>query len=295
MRRLTTAAMILLLLGLTACKGGSTGVLTGKVVDGYGNPLGGDAVSVTLSGNPVVNRPDQFGNFIIHAPVGDYTLAVAFHNPEAGIHLRVTQPVRVTQGSRSLGTFTLQNIENMVAWEEYCNKKWYRAIFLFQKQAESARSGEIFLPYLRFGKGDEDQNAALTMGVHSAENGLGWCYARGLGDYDEGRSHFEAALSGGLNNVDAKVGLAGITFGDGDAAGTLALLNEVIDEPGLYDSSQVHDNIRELDLKALKAFTQFLLRQDGYCRDTLRSIEDDVVSQGNTGSQDLVKLINSFL
>ena len=292
MRTIALAGLITITLALGACSEGSSGALVGRVVDGFGNPLGGPAVRITLSDNPVVNTPDQWGNFTIHAPVGDYTMLIVFSNPAGGFNYRLEEHVRISRGSKSIGTFTLFNVWNVQAWDAYRNHDWNIAIALFRYQAESARSGQV--AWLRSPEGDENENTLLTQGVLAGENGLGWCHARGLGDAGEGRMHFEAALSNGYNNYDAKVGLAGIALGKGDGLGALELLQEVIDEPGYYDSSQIHDDISEVDLIAARAFAEFLLGYDTISEKTAMQIADEVESEGNTGSKDLLEVLELF-
>jgi len=183
MRYIILAGLITIFVALSACSGGSSGALTGRVVDGFGNPLGGEAVMITLSGNPAFHRPDQWGNFIIQAPSGDYTMTISFSNPAAGFHYRLDQPVSISKGSRNLGTFTLLNIQNMDAWEQYRAEDYSGAMALFNEQASDARAGQLWLPYMRYIEGEEDQNTLLTQGVLSAENGRGWCYSRGFGNH----------------------------------------------------------------------------------------------------------------
>jgi hypothetical protein len=296
MRHIAFTGIILMMLAITSCGGGSSGTLTGRVVDGFGNPLGGEFVRVTLTGNPAVTNPDRWGNFIVHAPIGDYTMKITFSNPDAGFNFHLDQPVQVTQGSHALGTFTLGGPFNEEAWIAYRDRQWAVAITLFTQQAEEARSGQmVFLPYYRIIEGEENENTLLTQGVLSAENGLGWCLARGLGDIDGAKIHYDAALSGGYNNIDAKVGLAGIALGEGNGQDALDLLDTVIDEPGLYDSSKVHDNVKEIDLMAAKALAQFLMGHDAYAQETLDGIEEQVTNAGNSGSKDTVALLNQFL
>jgi len=294
MRNIILAGLIAMLLGLVACEGGSSGTLMGRVVDGFGNPLGGEAVMVTLAGNPAVNYPDRWGNFIIHAPTGDYTMRISFANPAAGYRYRLDEQVAVIHGSRQLGTFTLLNVQNMVAWTEYQSGDYDSAIRVFTTQANDARSGQVWLPYMRYIEGEENQNTLLTQGVLSAENGLGWCFSRGKGNIQEGKVHFDQSLFGGYNNYDACVGLAGIALGNGDAQTALDLLDKVIAEPGYYDSSQIHDSVKEVDLIAAKSLAQFLLGEDIASKETADSIAGKVAGDGNTGSNDLLIMLAKF-
>jgi len=281
-------------ISLSACGGGSSGALTGRVVDGFGNPLGGEAVMITLSGNPAYHNPDQHGNFIIQAPTGSYTMRISFSNPAAGFHYNMTDAVVVTKGSRNLGTFTMLNVQNMGAWDNYRDEDYQSAISLFSEQANDARSGQLWLPYMRYIEGEENQNTLLTQGVLSAENGLGWCFSRGYGNHTEGRVHFEQSMYGGYNNYDAKVGLAGVELGDGNAAAALALLEEVIAEPGLYDVTDLHDPINETDLIVAKALAQFLLGQDGYSQETVQMIAEKASEEGNPGSIGTLNMLEQF-
>jgi hypothetical protein len=295
MRNIGITGILIILLGLTACGGGSSGTLMGRVVDGFGNPLGGDAVCVSLSNNPVVYHPDMHGNFIVRAPVGGYTLSISFTNLDAGFNFYLEDTVQVIKASQQLGTYTLLSVQNTEGWEAYNATDYLGAIAKFSEQAELARSGQIvWLPYMRYIEGEEGENTLLTQGVLSAENGLGWCYARGLRDYQTGRTHFDASLSGGYNKYDAFVGLAGLALGEGDGTAALDYLQQVIDEPGNYDSSQFHDGIKEIDLIAAKSLAQFLLGQDGYSRDTADEIREDVAEEGNSGSIDLLNVLDVF-
>ncbi len=296
MRRLLYAALITItLLGLMSCGGGQSGTLMGRVVDGFGNPLGGEYVMVTLSGNPAVHRPDQYGNFIVRAPTGSYTMRISFSNPAAGFNFRLDENIDVVHGSKQLGTFTLLSVQNSAAWERYRAGDYSGAAQLFNEQANIARAGAVWLPYMRYIEGEEGQNTLLTQGVLSAENGLGWCLSRGSGNHQEGMIHFEQSLFGGYNNYDAFVGMAGVALGEGDPARALELLQQTIDEPGLYDSTQIHDNVKEVDLIACKALAQFMLGQDGYSRDTMASISDEVATDGNTGSVEILGILDTFL
>jgi hypothetical protein len=292
---LLAAGIIAILLGLSACEGGSSGTLMGRVVDGFGYPLGGDAVMITLSDNPAFHRPDQHGNFIVRAPVGDYTMTISFSNPAAGFNYRLTEQVRVSKGSKQLGTFTLLNVQNMQGWESYRAGDYSSALAYFSEQANLARSGQIvWLPYMRYVEGDEGENTLLTQGVLSAENGLGWTYSRGFHNLHEGLVHYQQSLAGGYNNYDAKVGLTGIAIGDGDGQAAFDYVSEVIDEPGYYDSSQIHDDITEVDLIAIKSFAQFLLGQDGYSRETAQSIEGRIDTEANPATRDLLAALEQF-
>ncbi len=294
MRNIFIAGLLTILIGLTACGGGSSGTLMGRVVDGFGNPLGGEAVMVNLSGNPAIHRPDQYGNFIVRAPTGTYTMRISFSNPDAGFHYRLDSDVIVSKGSRNLGTFTLLNAQNMEAWESYQQSDYDDAISLFSRQAEQGRAGQVWLPYMRYIEGEEGQNTTLTQGVLSAENGLGWCFSRGKGNHQEGKVHYEQSLFGGYNNYDALVGLAGIAIGDGEPETALGYLNQVIEEPGYYDSSQIHDSITEVDLIAMKSFAEFMLGQDGYSKETAQSIADQIADEGNVGSKGLLNALELF-
>jgi hypothetical protein len=183
----------------------------------------------------------------------------------------------------------------MNAWTAYRNKDWQSARALFEAQASQARSAQmVFLPYMRIMEGEPDQNTLLTQGVLSAENGLGWTYARGFHDIDEAKIHFQLSLSGGYNNLDAKVGLAGIALGEGSGQTALDDLTAVIDEPGLYDSSQIHDNIKEIDLIASRSLAEFLVGQDVTSADTARSILSRVTAEGSAASTELLNILDSF-
>jgi len=294
MRHLGYIILIASILGLSACGGGSSGTLFGRVLDGFGNPLGGEAVMVTLSGNPAVNRPDLHGNFIVRAPVGDYTMRITFSNPAAGFNYRLDEQVRITKGSQQLGSFTLLNVQNMDAWESYRAKDYSTAVALFADQAMQARSATVWLPYMRYIEGDEGENSLLTQGILSAENGLGWCYTRGYGNYEEGQVHFEQSMYGGYRNYDAMVGLSGIALGGGDIETALDYLDQVIDQPGLYDSTQLHDQIREVDLEAARALCLFLEMEEIASEDAVNEIRDEVETQGNAGSKGILAMLDQF-
>jgi hypothetical protein len=165
---------------------------------------------------------------------------------------------------------------------------------LFETQAAQARSGQVILPYFRVIEGDPGQNTLLTQGVLSAENGLGWCYARGLHKVGDAKAHYLASLSNGYKNMDAMVGLAGLSLGEGNGQGALDYLNTVITEPGLYDSTQLHDNIREVDLIAAKSLAQFLLGLDKDSAATAVSIAGQVDSAGNSASSELLALLDTM-
>jgi len=292
---LLAAGLILVLLGLSACDGGSSGTLMGRVVDGFGYPLGGEAVMISLSDNPAFHRPDEHGNFIVRAPVGDYTMTISFSNPAAGFHYRLVEQVRVSKGSKQLGTYTLLNVQNMEGWESYRAGDYAGALDFFLEQADLARSGQlVWLPYMRYTEGEEGENTLLTQGVLSAENGLGWTLSRGFHNHQEGLIHYQQSLAGGYNNYDAKVGLAGIAIGAGDGQTALDFITEVIDEPGYYDSSQIHDNITEVDLIAIQSFAQFLLGQDGYSRETAQSIDGRIDTEANPATRDLLIALEQF-
>jgi hypothetical protein len=289
------ALVLAVSLWLVSCSEGESGTLTGRVVDGFGFPLGGDAVMVILTNNPAINHPDRYGNFIIHAPVGTYEMQILFTNPAAGFKYELKADVDIVQGTRNLGEFTLLNVQNKEAWLAYREKNWQQAIALFNVQASMARSGQlVFLPYMRYMEGEPDQNTLLTQGVLSAENGLGWTYARGMHNIEEARIHYQASLSGGYNNLDAKVGLAGIALSDGEAQSALDYLKAVIDEPGLYDSTQVHDSIREVDLIASRSLAEFLLGYDRDSAETAQSIMDKIESEGSPASAELLAVLESF-
>ncbi|HEX9746342.1 MAG TPA: hypothetical protein VGB30_13030 [bacterium] len=290
---LTVLTLLIFAIGIS-CSSGGSGVITGRVLDGFGNPLGGDGVYVVLQGNPVQNHPDQWGNFIINAPTGSYTLIISFSNPAAGFNYRVTDDVVIGSGSRNLGSYTLLNVQNMDAWEAYNAKDWQGAISKFNEQASLARGGQVFLPYMRIIEGDVNENTLLTQGILSAENGLGWTYARGLGNFDEARSHFELSMSSGYNNYDAKVGLAGIALTDGDAETAVKYIQEVLDIPGIYDSSQTHDQIHDIDLMAARSLAEFLLGYDADSRSTAQTIADKLPELGNPGSATLIEVLENF-
>lgn len=282
-------------LWFVSCSEGTSGTLTGRVIDGFGYPLGGDAVMITLTDNPAINHPDRYGNFIIHAPTGAYEMQISFSNPDAGFRYQLKANVDIVRGTRNLGDFTLLNVQNKQAWIEYRNKNWQSAINLFNIQASQARSGQlVFLPYMRYMEGEPDQNTLLTQGVLSAENGLGWTYARGLHNIAEAKTHYQASLSGGYNNLDAKVGLSGIALSEGDSQTAMDYLKTVIDEPGLYDSTQIHDSIKEIDLIAARSLAEFLLGFDLDSADTARSIADRISKEGSPASVELLSVLESF-
>ena len=289
------AIFIVASVNFIGCEGGESGTLTGRVVDGFGYPLGGPAVVITLSGNPAFTNPDRWGNFIVHAPVGSYTMTISFSNPAAGFNYRVQEQVEIIHGTKHLGTFTLLNYQNMAGWRAYRNRNWDEALAYFSEQAALARSGQmVFLPYMRYLEGEPDENTILLQGVLSAENGLGWTYSRGYHDLARGKEHFQLGLSGGFNNLDAKVGLASIALGEGEAQTALDYLNAVIDEPGYYDSSQIHDNISEVDLLAARSLAEFLVGEVGASAETSREIYDRITEEGNSSSMELLNMLEEF-
>lgn len=289
------AVLIISLFLLAGCHTGSSGLLSGRVVDGFGNPLGGDAVTITLSGKEALHSPDRWGNFQLYAPVGDYVMRIAFTNPDAGLDFTMEENVRIITGEQKLGTFTLLSVQNFDAWESYRQEDYASAISLFNEQAELARSGQIVnLPWMRYSEGEPNENTLLTQGVLSAKNGLGWCYARGLGDTAQGKQNFTESLSGGYNNYDAMVGLAAIAVSEGDGQRALDLITQVIDEPGYYDTSQIHDSISEVDLMMLKSLAEFMLFDDSDSIDTAESVRNTVATQGNSGSKNLLEVLDSL-
>jgi hypothetical protein len=295
MRLIYCIIALFMILWVAACEGGSSGTLTGRVVDGFGNPLGGDAVMITLTDNPAVTHPDRYGNFIIHAPSGSYTLQITFINPDAGFNYKLSESINISQGTRNLGEFTLLNAQNMQAWEAYRDADYQAAISKFNEQASQARTGQlVFLPYMRYQEGEPNQNTLLTQGVLSAENGLGWAYARGLHDIPEATIHWQASLSGGYNNIDAKVGLAGLALSNGQAQAAKDYLDAIIAEPGDYDTTQIHDNIRETDLIASRSLAEFLLGFDKDSGETAASIIPDLEAGGNSGSRELLNMLTIF-
>lgn len=301
MRYTALAILLTLLITVTACHKGTSGAINGRVIDGFGNPLGGPGVTVTLSGKGAVHHPDQWGNFYIYAPVGDYVLRIAFSNPDAGLDLTIEDEIRVVTGGRNLGTYTLLNVQNFDAWEFYRQGDYYSAIDKFNEQAALAHSGQLVnLPYMRWNEGEPNQNTLLTQGVLSAKNGLGWCYSRGLGDPLEGKINFLDSLAGGYNNYDAMVGLAAIAIGEGIAQGdeeikgVLDYLMPVIDEPGNYNSTQIHDAITEIDLIAVKSLAEFMLMRDNDSLETADSIRLLIATQGNPGTKNLMEVLDSF-
>lgn len=288
-------AILIILLLVSGCHSGSSGSLKGRVVDGFGNPLGGPGVTVTLSGKAAVHHPDQWGNFQMYAPVGDYVMRIAFSSPAAGYDFTMEEDVRIISGSRDLGLYTMLSAQNMDAWAFYGMGDYETAIDLFNEQAVLSRSGQfIDLPWMRYSEGEPDQNTLLTQGVLSAENGLGWCYTRGLGNINEGKAHFSQSLAGGYNNYDAMVGLTGIAISEGDGESALDFITHVIEEPGYYNSAQIHDAISEVDLIMIKSLAEFMLSRDSDSMDTAESVRESVGTQGNAGSKNLLELLDSM-
>lgn len=287
--------LIISLMLIAGCHTGSSGAISGRVVDGFGNPLGGTGVTVTLSSKEAIHNPDRWGNFYIYAPVGDYVMTIAFSNPDAGLDFTQEENVRIINGNQDLGTFTLLNTQNFEAWKLYREGDYMGATALFNEQAELARSGQVLdLPWMRYTEGEPDQNTLLTQGVLSAKNGLGWCYTRGLGEMGPGKQNYLESLSAGYNNYDAMVGLAGIAVSEGDGQAALDYINQVINEPGYYDSSQIHDSISEVDLMMIKSLAEFMLFQDGDSIDTAESARDAVATEGNAGSKNLLEVLDSL-
>jgi hypothetical protein len=295
MRYQITIILISILLVLSGCHSGSSGNLKGCVVDGFGNPLGGPGVTVTLSSKEAIHHPDQWGNFFIYAPVGDYEMTIAFSNPTAGYDFTLDENVRIVNGTQDLGTFTLLNAQNFEAWDFYRQGFYPAAINKFNEQAILSRTGQVIdLPWMRYSEGEPDQNTLLTQGALSAENGLGWCYSRGLGEIDTAKPHFLQSLAAGYDNYDAMVGLAWIAIGEGDAEAALEYLNNIINEPGIYDSNQIHDSITETDLILVRSLVEFMLSEDSDSIDTAESVRQAVASQGNAGSKNLLEVLDSL-
>jgi len=288
-------ALIISLMLLAGCHEGSSGAISGRVVDGFGNPLGGPGVTVTLSSKEAIHNPDRWGNFYIYAPVGDYVMTIAFSNPDAGLDFTLDEDIRVINGTQDLGTFTLLNTQNFEAWKSYRQGDYDSAISLFNEQADLARNGQALnLPWMRYTEGEPDQNSLLTQGVLSAKNGLGWCYTRGLGEMAIGKQNYIESMSAGYNNYDAMVGLAGIAISEGDAQAALDYINQVLNEPGFYDSSQIHDSINEVDLMMIKSLAEYMLFQDSDSIDTADSARNEVASQGNAGSKNLLEVLDAL-
>ncbi|MFH1675549.1 MAG: hypothetical protein ABIC40_00895 [bacterium] len=295
MRKILLIGIVFAFLLISSCGGGgSSGIIKGHVQDGFGNPLGGAAVKITLSDYSTVTCPDQWGNFESIAPVGEHTLTISFSNPKAGFKFELSDTIKVVKGTINLGSYTLRSTENMEAWAEYKLKHYDNAIAKFEEQALMARSGQIYLPFVHGAQGEPNENTLLTQGILAAENGLGWCYARGLTDIAAGEAHFLNAMGNGYTNYDALVGLAGVAIGKGQAQKAYDDLVKVIDLAGLYDSSQFHDNIREIDLIALKSLAEFMLNKDTMSIDTENSIKARIPTEGNKGSVELIAALDSL-
>lgn len=292
---LSVMTAIFIVVCLSGCEGGGSGILRGQVVDGLGYPLGGEAVQITLSGIPAVTEPNPWGYFTIYAPVGEYEMTISMNNPSAGFKIIKKENVTVGKGSKNLGTFTLLDVQNMAAWEAYRERDYVRAYGLFLEQASKARTAQYeYLPSLRYSGGDITQNPILLQGRLSAENGLGWTTARGFHLLDEAKTHFKASLSGGYNNFDAKVGLAGIFMSEGDIETALKYLNEVIEEPGYYDSRQFHDSITEVDLIAVRSLLEFLTGYERKSAESALSIKSTLATEGNSASNEVITLLREF-
>ena len=295
MRKILFIGTISAFLFLASCSGGgSSGIIKGHVRDSFGNPLGGKAVKITFSDYSTVICPDRWGNFESLVPVGEHTMTISFTNPEAGFKFVLTDIIKVGKGTVDLGDYTLSSAENTEAWKEYRLGNYDNAIANFEEQAGQARNGQIWPPFWHGAQSDPDENTLLTQGFLAAENGLGWCHARGFGDIMEGESHFLNTLSDNYTNYDALVGLAGIAVGKGQAQTAYDDLVKVINLPGLYDSSQFHDNIKEIDLIALKSLAEFMLSNDGASVATENSIIGRISAEGNEGSIELLAALDSL-
>jgi hypothetical protein len=214
---------------------------------------------------------------------GTYTLTGVYKNTNAGISLKGQKSVTLVNGQTlDVGTFPLGNSTLEAGWDKYRNGSYTEAASSFKSYLDAVRSGQS------------------TLGSTSAYSALGWTYGNGLDDPVKAMGYFHSAIDGWNGNSDAFAGLAGAELALLKADGifhfneTIQGITSAIDLPGDYSSAPSHDMINEVDLKAFRAFANFLNGNTAGARSEASSIEASVNATGNDGSVDAIEIVLEF-
>jgi hypothetical protein len=253
------------------------------LIDSYGAIIGLSKASLTLDGTDIVGHPDSQGAFKLNAVPGTYTLRGVFLDVDAGIRLEGERIVNLTVGQPlNVGEFELSDASLQNGWEKYRAGAYTDAKTAFLNYLTKVRSGQS------------------SVGSTSAYSALGWTMANGFNKPTDAATYFQSALDGWSGNLDARVGFAGVKLGLMKSGGpflfndAIGSVTTAIDATGEYSSAPTHDKITEIDLKAFRAFINFLNGNNSGARSEAQAIATGVASAGNDGSQDVVAIVLEF-
>ena len=266
--------------GPTGSGNGSSGTVTGTLVDREGYPLGGfdttievknaEGISVAPKFNPAASGPEAGQFFIQNLPVGQVLYFVAEHkNQFIGRFIGYEQELFFNAADTiSLGEVMLDNPWLDLGWDSYKQKDYHQALIYFNRALASRKLS---------GNGPE-----FTLSS-SASNGIAWVHAKRGKDnmasnpmfpgfeWDQAIAEFDFALAN-FNDADAWVGKGGLL---------LSLLADVNADPAqigplLPIYGLVHTHFSEIytDMaKALTAAPDYFCEHDLIAADDLRSIQ----------------------
>ena len=273
---------------VAGCGGGGGGhpktvQLSGILTDSYGAVINLPKASVTLDGTSVVAHPNSDGAFVLTPEPGVYTLRGVFLDADIGVHLSGERTVDLSAAQNvNIGVFELGDQSLTNGWEKYRGGDYAGAKQFFQEYLNKAKSGQA------------------SLGSVSAYAALGWTRGNGLDKPADAVGNFESAIDGWNGNTDAWVGLAGARLGmmRGDGGfhfnDAVVAATSAISVPGEYSSGPTHDSVGEVDVRAFRAFVNFLNGNGAGATGEAGSIEQAVDSSGNEGSKDVLAIIAAF-
>lgn len=277
--------LLIMLSPVAGCGGGGSSLasVVGILTDGFGALITSPGAVLTLEGSDVIGFPDENGKFFLSAPPGNYILSGSWFNQAAGIKLEGKRNVLLTSGNRlNIGFFSITDQSLDSAWTNYNSGNFSAAESLFLEYLDKVRSGQA------------------DIGSSSAYNGLGWTRGRGLNDPVQSVADFEEALNGWNGNVDALAGLSAAELSSMRSGGifhfnqSVLAINAAIDSPGVYSSSPTHDVISETDLRAFRAFVNYLNGNVPFARTDALVIQDLIPNEGNQASATAVSVVIRF-
>jgi len=263
--------------------GGASASVKGTLTDGFGAVINRSDAVVSLEGTDSICHPDSKGAFSLAASPGTYVLRGVWADPAAGIRLEGKSNVTLTKGrTANIGLFAISDSSLDSGWAYYRQGKYYAAESAFQQYLTNARSGQA------------------SLGGSSALCGLGWTRGRGLDDPVKAAGDFEEAIDAWDGNVDAWVGLAACELGRMKSDGGLHLnqaaeaINKAIDLEGEYTSAPTHDQISEIDLRAYRAYINFLNGNVSAARSEAQAIQSEVATSGSRASANAIAIVLRF-